>query len=161
VTTYRNLIKIASELLLTAMRSSLLLIPVLLLGACASRIEYQATAVNNPQAIVERVLYEQPDKKRPESVVVTDRYVEFGRGATAVSTPGFNSVTTTAIRKGTRIYYRSVAETRLYQKNRWFVVEPRSSGGRTLAQVYVEEEQNAKRLIDALATLKERAPEGE
>jgi len=143
------------------MKSHYLLIPVLLLSACATRIHYQAAAVNSPQAIVERVLYEQPDKKRPESVNVTERYVEFGSGSNAVTTPGFNSVTTTAIRKGTRLYYRSIAETRLYQKNRWFVVEPRSSGSRTLAQIYVEDEQNAKRLIDALATLKERAPEGE
>ncbi|SCU76776.1 conserved hypothetical protein [Cupriavidus necator] len=138
-----------------------LLLPILLLAACATRIDYQPATVNNPQVIVERVLYEQPDKKRPESVHVTDRYVEFGSGARAVSTPGLTSVTTTSIRKGTRLYYRSIAETRLFSKRNWFVVEPRSSGGRTLAQIYVEDELNAKRLMDALATLKERAPDGE
>lgn len=143
------------------MKTCLGLLPALLLAACATRIDYQATTINNPQMIVERVLYEQPDKKRPESVHVTDRYVEFGSGARAVSTPGLTSVTTTSIRKGTRLYYRSISETRLYNKRNWFVVEPRSSGGRTLAQIYVEDEMNAKRLVDALATLKDRAPDGE
>ncbi|XQM37923.1 Lipoprotein [Cupriavidus sp. H19C3] len=143
------------------MRAYLLLLPSLMLAGCATRIDYQPSAINNAQAIVERVLYEQPDKRRPESVHVTERYVEFGRGATAVSTPGMNSVTTTSIRKGTRLYYRSIAETLLFGKRSWFVVEPRSSGGRTLAQIYVEDEANAKRLMDALATLKEHAPDGE
>lgn len=140
---------------------ALIIISALLLSACAAtRIDYQPNpTLSNPAAIVERVLYEQPDSKRPESVNVTDTYVEYGTGLKTVSTPsGMGSTTSTSLLKGVRIYYRSVAETRLYRKNRWYVVEPRSAAGRTLAQVYVEDESTAKRLMDALATLKDKAP---
>ncbi|CAG9173719.1 hypothetical protein [Cupriavidus pampae] len=144
------------------MKSLLALLPILMLGACATRVDYQPATISNPQAVVQRVLYEQPGKRRPELVQVTDRYVEYGRGVKTVPTPGAAAdAQTTTIRKGTRIYYRSIAETYLYQKNSSFVVEPRSATSRSLAKIYVEDELDAKRLVDALATLKAEAPAGE
>lgn len=145
------------------MKKLLLLAPALLLAACATRVDYQASTVSNPQAVVQRILYEQPGKRRPELVQVTDRYMEYGRGVKTVPTPGTSTEadTTTTIRKGTRIYYRSIAETRIYQKSSLFVVEPRTSANRPLAQILVVDEESAKRMADALATLKSQAPEGD
>ncbi|SOY43814.1 hypothetical protein [Cupriavidus taiwanensis] len=140
------------------------LIPALMLAACAYvPADYKAGLVNgDPKKIVERVLYEQPESKRPDYVRVTDAYVEFGEG---VSGSSFDTGvgTVSSYRKDvTRVYYRSMAEAKLLNrvsmKGHWYVVEPRSAQGRTLAQVYVDERQDAEKLVDALMALKALAP---
>jgi uncharacterized protein YceK len=56
----------------------LILAALLLLSGCASKIvEYQPMAIGDAQArsMIEQVLMEQPQKLRPEHVVITDDYV--------------------------------------------------------------------------------------
>lgn len=140
------------------------LLPALMLAACAyAPADYKAGPVQgDPRKIVERVIYEQPVEKRPGLVTVADTYVEFGVGTRTVSADGSMTTTQVVNRRSTRIYYRTMAEAKLLNrvsmKGHWYVVEPRSADGRTLAQIYVDQRDDAERLVDALMALKAAAP---
>ncbi len=141
------------------------LLPALMLAACAYvPADYKAgTVQGDPKKIVERVLYEQPESKRPDYVRVTDSYVEFGEGVSGTSIDIGVGYSHSSRKDVTRVYYRSMAEAKLLNrvsmKGHWYVVEPRTANGRTLAQVYVDERQDAEKLVDALMALKGAAPQ--
>lgn len=142
-------------------------IPLLTLAACAYvPADYKAgTVQGDPKKVVERVLYEQPESKRPDYVRITDTYVEFGEGTTGSSVDIGIGYRHSSRKDVTRVYYSSMAEAKLLNrvsmKGHWYVVEPRSAQGRTLAQVYVDGREDAEKLVDALMALKEKAPAGE
>lgn len=62
----------------------------------------------------------------------------------------------------TRVYYRTMVEAKLLNrmsaKGHWYVVEPRSAQGRTLASVYVDDQKDAANFVDALMALKAAVP---
>lgn len=140
------------------------LLPALMLAACAYvPADYKAGPLKgDPKEIVERILYEQPESKRPDYVRVTESYVEFGEGVSGSSIDMGVGVSHNYRKDVTRVYYRTMAEAKLLNrvsvKGHWYVVEPRSAQGRTLAQMYVDERQDAEKLVDALMALKAAAP---
>ena len=159
-------------------------LPALLLTACVYvPAEYTAGPVHgDPKKIVERVIFEQPESKRPQYVEVHADYLEFGQGTSGTShnTPVCGSVGAAMLTGGlscmihhgqdedkdrrdvTRVYYRTMAEAKLLNrvsaKGHWYVVEPRSTQGRTLAQVYVDDQKDAESFVDALMALKAAVP---
>lgn len=116
----------------------------------------------DPKKIVERVMYEQPETKRPEYVEVNESYLEFGQGTIGTSHDTLVGVNHAFKKDVTRVYYRTMSEAKLLDrvsaKGHWYVVEPRSSQGRTLAQVYVDDQKDAESFVDALMALKASAP---
>lgn len=139
----------------------LFVLPSLLLAACAYvPADYKAQPVDgDPKPIVERIMREQPHDQRPQVVRVTDSFVEYGRGLETVGPDGQVSIQK---KRTQRLYYSSIDEVKLLNrvspKGHWYVVEPRASTGRTLAQVYVDQREDAEKLADALLALKAAAP---
>ena len=60
------------------MSKMLCVLVALLLGGCVSKVvEYAAAPITDGQArsVIEQVLMEQPQKTRPEQVIITSKYV--------------------------------------------------------------------------------------
>ena len=145
----------------------LLLAAMLLLGGCASKIvEYQPVAVCDAQArsVIEQVLMEQPQRLRPEHVVITDDYVAYGNGVIS-ETNGFASAVPIgdgAIAAGssrtnskalqTRIYFNSIGAVTLYPKRSRWVVITRNQAGSVINTSLVDPKQGSafRRCHDAL-----------
>lgn len=140
----------------------------LLLAGCASKAPMAYDPVpppSDPAALIERVIAEQPAKFRPENVQAGPDYVEYGMGTISrgsgigVLSPGGliagDNVTRTKS-NNTRLYYASVAENRLYNRGRWWIVQSRSKGGSLLAYVYVDNKDTALEYIAALVAMKAR-----
>jgi hypothetical protein len=124
--------------------------------------EYRAGPVHgDPKKIVERVMYEQPESKRPEYVDVTDDYVEFGAGSKGSSRETLTGFSHSSKKDVTRVYYRTMVEAKLLDraslKGHWYIVEPRTAQGRKLADVYVDDRKDAENFIDALMALRTAA----
>jgi hypothetical protein len=140
------------------------LVPALLLTACVYvPSDYTAGPVHgDPKKIVERVMYEQPESKRPEYVDVTDDYVEFGAGSKGSSRETLTGFSHSAKKDVTRVYYQTMVEAKLLDraslKGHWYIVEPRAVQGRKLADVYVADRKDAENLIDALMALRAAIP---
>lgn len=75
------------------MRKTLCVLIALLLGGCTSKVvEYAAAPINDERAksVIEQVLMEQPQKTRPEQVIITSEYIAYGSGVIS-ETNGFAS----------------------------------------------------------------------
>jgi hypothetical protein len=136
----------------------------LALAACVYvPADYTAGPVHgDPKKIVERIMYEQPESKRPEYVEVTDAYVEFGAGSKGSSRETLTGFNHSSKKDVTRVYYRTMVEAKLLDraslKGHWYIVEPRTAQGRKLADVYVADRQGAENFIDALMALRAAVP---
>lgn len=125
----------------------------LALGGCASQVPYTAhTPVSNPQSVIEQALMEQESDRRPDFVHTTNEYVEFGQD-TATTT---NAITLkqSSHHHVTRMYWRSIADTKLFSKRGNYIVQFRSAQGVLLAMVVSYDPETARRLIDAVETMK-------
>jgi hypothetical protein len=137
-----------------------LALPTLTLAACVYvPSNYTAGPVHgDPKKIVERIMYEQPESKRPEYVEVTDEYVEFGAGNKGSSRETLTGYSHSSKKDVTRLYYRTMVDAKLLDRaslrGHWYIVEPRTAQGRKLADVYVEDQKDAESFIDALMALK-------
>jgi hypothetical protein len=137
-----------------------LALPTLTLAACVYvPSNYTAGPVQgDPKKIVERIMYEQPESKRPEYVEVTDEYVEFGAGNKGSSRETLTGYSHSSKKDVTRLYYRTMVDAKLLDRaslrGHWYIVEPRTAQGRKLADVYVEDQKDAESFIDALMALK-------
>ncbi|MDM0022698.1 hypothetical protein [Variovorax saccharolyticus] len=133
------------------------LLPVaLLVAACSTVVPYAPTAQlsENPRKIVERVLSEQPTLETPEFVRVNDDYFEYADGTVTEGsrwTRSQSTRTTTA-----RVFYRSIADLKLYEKRGVWYVVPESRQGAEMTVVSVSNEADAKLFIDALASLRKQ-----
>ncbi|KXU86521.1 hypothetical protein CI15_18970 [Paraburkholderia monticola] len=151
----------------------------LMLTACVYvPAEYTAGPVHgDPKKIVERIMYEQPESKRPQYVEVHDDYLEFGEGSPpdlpicgSVAAAMFTGGISCLVHHGqdinkkdvTRLYYRTMVEAKLLDrtslKGHWYIVEPRTAQGRKLADVYVADRKDAENFIDALMALHAAVP---
>lgn len=123
------------------------------LGGCAAQIPYTAnTPVSNPESLIEQALMEQERDRRPDFVHTTHEYVEFGQD-TATTT---NQITLkqTSRHHVTRMYWRSIADTKLFSKRGNYIVQFRNAQGVLLAMVVTYDPETARRLIDAVETMK-------
>jgi hypothetical protein len=143
----------------------------LLLGGCASKVmEYAAAPINDEQAksVIEQVLMEQPQKTRPEQVVITSDYIAYGHGVMS-ETSGFASAVplgngafaagtsrTNSKSLVTRIYFNSIGEVTLYAKRGRWVVITRSEAGSVLNNVRVDSQVKAQRYVDSMMHFKRR-----
>lgn len=124
------------------------------LTACAQQLPYTAHApVNDPNSVIQQVLMEQEQDRRPEFVDTQPEYVEFGKGTTGRYS-GFG--VTRSKHEVTRLYYRSIKESNLYQKRKHFIVQFRNAQDNLLATVVTDDGDAARRLIDAVATMRSR-----
>ncbi|REE19481.1 hypothetical protein B0G71_2578 [Paraburkholderia sp. BL27I4N3] len=139
-------------------------LPALALTACVYvPADYTAGPVHgDPKKIVERIMYEQPESKRPEYVEVTDDYVEYGAGSKGSSRETLTGYNHSSKKDVTRLYYRTMVEAKLLDraslKGHWYIVEPRTAQGRKLADVYVSDRKDAENFIDALMALRAAVP---
>ncbi|MFM0499081.1 hypothetical protein [Paraburkholderia caffeinilytica] len=137
------------------MRLTALLVALALTGCVSQEVAYTPRGdARNPEAVIEQVLMEQDEDRRPDYVRTTREYVEYGRGATTK----FNEFTdkTTAHRNVTRLYFRSVATEKVYTKRNNVIVQFRNSAGTLLAQVVTDNLDSGRRLVDAVETMKGR-----
>jgi len=149
----------------------LVLTVLLLLSGCASKIvEYQPAAVSNAQArsVIEQVLMEQPQKSRPEQVVITDEYIAYGSGVIS-ETNGFASAVpigngafaagssrTSSKALHTRIYFNTIGGVTLYSKRGRWVVITRNQAGSVINSSLVDTQVKAQRFVDAMVHFKKR-----
>lgn len=129
-----------------------------LLTACASKIvSYTPVpAPANPLAVIEQVLIEQPQKYRPEGVRATETYVEFEDGVIAQQS-AWNPARAKAKQTTTRLYYTSIAENRLRERGRWWIVQSINKQGSLLASAWTDDKDAALRYIAALEAMRDRA----
>jgi hypothetical protein len=142
---------------------SIALSALALSGCVYVPVDYTAGPVHgDPKKIVERVMFEQPESKRPEYVEVTDAYVEFGAGSKGSSRETLVGANHSFKKDVTRVYYRTMVEAKLLDrvslKGHRYIVEPRTAQGRTLTYVYVDDRKDAESFVDALMALKAAAP---
>ena len=143
------------------MKALLAAMLTVLLTACASKIvSYTPVpAPANPLAVIEQVLSEQPQKYRPEGVRATDTYVEFGDGVIAQQSM-WNPGKAKSKQTTTRLYYASIAENRLRERGRWWIVQSLNKQGSLLASAWTDDKDAALRYIAALEAMRERAGAG-
>jgi hypothetical protein len=146
-------------------RKTLCVLIALLLGGCASKVvEYAAAPINDEQAksVIEQVLMEQPQKTRPEQVIITSEYIAYGSGVVS-ETNGFASAVplgngafaagtsrTNSKSLVTRIYFNSIGDVKLYSKRGRWVVITRSQAGSVLNSVLVDNQAKAQRFVDSM-----------
>jgi hypothetical protein len=97
---------------------------------------------------------EQKQDRRPEYVTTTNEYVEYGQG-TSSKAPNFVG-TRRSKHNVTRLYYQSVAESKLFTKRGRYIVQFRNAQGVLLAMVVSDNPDAARQLIDAVETMKDR-----
>lgn len=143
------------------MKALLAAMLTVLLTACASKIvSYTPVpAPANPLAVIEQVLSEQPQKFRPEGVRATDTYVEFGDGVIAQQS-AWNPARAKAKQVTVRLYYASIAENRLRERGRWWIVQSINKQGSLLASAWTDDKDAALRYIAALEAMRDRAAAG-
>lgn len=125
------------------------------LFSCATYIPYDPSpniTVDTATKTIERVISEQPKKYVPKGVVVNVDYMIISEGSMA-KTKG--NVYVLPINQ--RIYFDSILDPLLYKKRYWYIVQIQSENGRLIRNIYTENEEKAKRFIDALAFFKNRA----
>lgn len=146
-----------------------LLILVMLLSGCASKVvEYRVAAITDEQAqsVIEQVLMEQPQKTRPEQVVITSEYIAYGSGVIS-QTNGFASAVpigngafaagsskTSSKALNTRIYFNSIGTVTLYSKRGRWVVVTRNQAGTVINSSLVDTEAKAQRFVDSMMHFK-------
>jgi hypothetical protein len=151
---------------------TLCVLVALLLGGCVSKVvEYAAAPITDEQArsVIEQVLMEQPQKTRPEQVIITSKYIAYGSGVISV-TDGFASSAplgdgafaagtsrTTSKSLNTRICFDSIGEVRLYSKRGRWVVITRSQAGAVLNSALVDTKAKAQRFVDSMVHFKDRS----
>jgi hypothetical protein len=124
------------------------------LAACAQQLPYTAHApVNDPNSVIQQVLMEQDQDRRPEFVDTEPEYVEFGKGTTGRYN-GFGI--TRSKHEVTRLYYRSIKQSNLYKKRGHFIMQFRNAQDNLLATVVTDDGDAARRFIDAVATMQSR-----
>ena len=134
------------------------------LTGCAHQITHIARPIapDDARAIVERVLMEQPAKHRPSMVAFSDTFLAMQMGTarrgTVVAVPvGFATVSrveSIATELNTRIYYDSIAGTRLHKKRDWYMLDIHAADGRIFERVYCRDEAKALKFIDAIEALR-------
>lgn len=135
------------------MRLTVTIAALLLAGCAAQEVPYTARGdTRHPESVIEQVLMEQEEDRRPDYVRTTAEYVEYGRGATAKYNE-FSEKTTTR-RNVTRLYFRSVATEKVYTKRKAVIVQFRSTQGTLLATVVTDSLESGQRLVDAVETMK-------
>jgi hypothetical protein len=150
------------------MRAPLLLFALILGGCGANQVAYEPKAISVPEAhaVIEQVMMEQPQKFRPEGVVFTDDFIGLsigtlnqrkGRGAVipvgniALATGGSSGMSTDV---SVRMYYTTIAKTRIYEKRDWHIIDVLGTEGELLQRVYTRSDAKAKRFADAIDTLR-------
>jgi hypothetical protein len=127
----------------------------LVLAACSTPVPYTPAQISqNPRKIVERVLSEQPTLETPEIVRVTDDFFEYTDGTVVEGSRWTGSQTTRTTTA--RVFFKSIAEIRLYQKRGVWYAVPESRQGQELTIVSVNE-SDAKQFIDAVSLLRKQA----
>ncbi|OWT69148.1 MULTISPECIES: hypothetical protein [unclassified Achromobacter] len=139
------------------MRAVIAALAALWLVGCASILEYKTAAVQgDPKLLVEQVLMEQPRKFHPDYVNVTDLFVEYG-GATYSKDPPTGIGHSVSRKDVKRMYYKSIAENRLFAKGRWFMVRSVNAQGTLIGEAWSDDKDKAVQYISALEELKRRA----
>jgi hypothetical protein len=139
------------------MKAILAAMLTVLLTACASKIvSYTPVpAPADPLAVIEQVLSEQPQKYRPENVRATGTYVEFGDGVIAQQS-AWNPNKAKAKQTTVRLYYSSIAENRLRERGRWWIVQSLNKQGSLLATAWTDDRDAALRYIAALDAMRDQ-----
>lgn len=144
-----------------------MLIAVLFLTACSAKhIHYAPNAVaTKSQAIkiIEQVFFEQPIKSLPQNVFITDDFIGLAKGIRSKSRGfgvglsnnmnlgiGLGSSKTLSKEINQRIYFNSIQIPKLYTKKRRYIVQIRSDLGKTIINVYTQNENKAKKFIDSI-----------
>lgn len=128
----------------------------LVLAACSTAVPYTPAPLSqNPRKVLERVLSEQPLIETPEVVRVTEDYFEYTNGTVTEGSRWTRSQTTRTTTA--RVFYKTIAEIRLYQKRGTWYVVPESKQGAELTIISVSNEADAKQFVDALTLLRMQA----
>jgi hypothetical protein len=138
------------------MKIAAVLVARVLTGCAAQVVPYAAkTSSGNPKSVIEQVFMEQPDKLRPDYISANDEYVEYGEGSR--SRINVFSDTSSTRRHVSRLYYRSVAKDELYTKRDYVIVQFRDVHGALLARVIARDLEKGRKLIDSVATLRDKS----
>jgi outer membrane PBP1 activator LpoA protein len=140
------------------MRALAVILVVMALAGCGTPMtEYQpVTVAGDPKAIVEQVLMEQPRKFHPDYVRVTDEYVEYG-GAAYSKDPPIGIGHSVSRKDVTRMYFKSIAENRLFAKGRWWMVRSVNDKGTLIGEAWTDDQDKAVKYISALEELRRKA----
>ena len=149
----------------------LIVLLTLLITACGgtSPIKYQPTSmdINEAKDVLEELTWSQHPKWKPDSFVITEKYIAWGFGATSKST-GFATAigdsgvaigsSTSNIRNiGDRYYYRSIQKVELSSWQRkfkqWYVVSITDMHNRHKYVLRTRILKDAKVFTDAMTTI--------
>lgn len=147
------------------MRIAILVVALIATAGCAAqRVAHVPRSIGHAEAreIIERVMFEQPGKHRPEAVAFAREYmvlrygtVSRGRAtAVPVGTMAIASGETVTTEAGKRLYFDTIAETRIYTKREWFVLDIVDASGHVMQRVYSRDETRARAFVDAIAALR-------
>jgi len=152
----------------------LIIVFSLIILSCASQVEYtHKSDITREESlkIIEQVVYEQPQKYRPEYVQITDEYIGYGSGTVSRhsgSNVGVHVTNDVSVAKSKgksktkyiskRVYFNSIGKVNLFKKRKWFSVQIISTDGYQLDQIFTRNETKARRLIDAIYFLKNNKP---
>ena len=157
----------------------LVLLFSLVLAACSTTpVSYTAQSGLSDQKaaeIIEQVILEQPKKYRPDSVAITDRFLEVNRGfvtqnsGASVGFFGHRSFFTSghlSSRGKTkeiieRAYFSSIDHISLGTRDEWYVVEIHLKTKVDFKKIYSRSQTKAQRLVDALEHFKNKGQQAD
>lgn len=141
----------------------LVCISITLFGCAAQRLSYEPKTVksfNEAVFVIEQVFYEQPQRYRPDGVVVSNSYLGISLGSGSVSTGAgvvtgsnnaiSNASTLESANINNRIYYNSIGDIFLFKKRDWFIVQIIRKDGTHFRSIYTREKHKAEALVDSL-----------
>ncbi|TNF67743.1 MAG: hypothetical protein EP298_06810 [Gammaproteobacteria bacterium] len=149
-------------------KSCFLFVICLLLASCATKIPYSPKQLNENEALftIERAFLEQPEKFRPRSILITNKYIALSDGVISKTSGKSGSTiiyssalttsksTTQAYKHESRIYYASIDKIELYSKKNYYIVVLKRNTGHTIKKVYIYNKNLAEKFIDSITYFK-------
>jgi len=127
---------------------------VLMTGCGVSKqINYNYTPiqdVNEAKKIIQQVVLEQPGRNAPNSLNITNDYIQITLTITRRSawTGGVAAVPVTKT-----LYFNNIKSAELYYQRGYYIVLVKEKGGEVKLRVITREEKKGQLLIDAVKTL--------
>jgi|GEM_PF-3856993 len=136
------------------MKKSLIILCTLIVTGCSARqyINHNPQVVSNPEGVIKRVLQEQPQKKLPRDIEITDEYLQIH-----VIAYRHEQFFDRAVPKTITIYYDNM-KTRFFQHRRWYVTDILDKGDLLKYRVYSSTQGQSEALMNALHTMSQNVP---
>ncbi|WP_237769177.1 sensor protein [Vibrio parahaemolyticus] len=164
---YKNYEQVAQKQVVSKMKKWFIFLVLLLTGCVAKQVPYSPSDMVNTEVaanVIEQVIMEQPQKFRPEGLVVTSSYIGLseGQNSKAVAVSNYNDASNLLLSSSnvrlseinSRYYFNSILALELYSKRDWFIIQLKNDEQQVVKRFYTRSLEKAQRFIDSINYMK-------